>query len=106
MPFKAGKPRAAKAGRRKGTPNKATLAPDVKAIAQTYTARALEVLAQVMNDEKAPPQARTSAADKLLDRGWGKPAQSLTGEGGKPLFPAKLIVELHPGVAPPARVSA
>ncbi len=67
------------AGRRKGTPNKATA--DVKAAAQKYTDEALETLAKIMRDSDADP-ARVASARELLDRGHGKPAQSHTGEGG------------------------
>jgi hypothetical protein len=33
-----------------------------------------------MTNTKAPPAARVSAANALLDRGYGKRAQDLTGE--------------------------
>jgi hypothetical protein len=38
---------------------------------------------------KAAPAARASAANALLDRGYGKPPQHITGEGG-PVFIARL----------------
>ena len=31
-----------------------------------------------MNQPDAPPAARVAASNSLLDRGWGKPVQSLT----------------------------
>ena len=35
-----------------------------------------------MTNHKAAPAARVSAANALLDRGYGKPLQHITGEGG------------------------
>jgi hypothetical protein len=42
----------------------------------------IKVLAGIASAENAPPAARVSAAIALLDRGWGKPAQSYNGEDG------------------------
>jgi hypothetical protein len=36
---------------------------------------AIEVLAEVMNDPKASASARAMAADRILDRGYGRPPQ-------------------------------
>jgi hypothetical protein len=36
----------------------------------------------IMTDPKSAPAARVSAANALLDRGYGKPPQHITGEGG------------------------
>jgi hypothetical protein len=38
-----------------------------------------------MTKEDAPEAARVSAANSLLDRGWGKAPQVLTDEDGGPL---------------------
>ena len=59
---------------------KATL--EIRSLARIHTKTALRVLAGVMEQETAPPQARVAAAQALLDRGWGKAAQAieLTGE--------------------------
>lgn len=38
-----------------------------------------------MGSSKAPAAARVSAATALLDRGWGKPSQPLTGKDEEPL---------------------
>jgi hypothetical protein len=37
------------------------------------------VLVEVMNDEKATPTARATAADHILDRAYGRPPQFTTG---------------------------
>lgn len=60
-------------GRKAGIPNKSTKA--LKEIAGEYTEAAVKTLVEVMEDPEAPPAARVAAADKLLDRGHGKPAQ-------------------------------
>jgi hypothetical protein len=49
-------------------------------LARQYTTEAIEVLAQIMRDEKAPTAARVAAADKILDRAWGRPPQFITGD--------------------------
>ena len=43
----------------------------------------------IMSNPKAAPAARVSAANALLDRGYGKPPQHITGEGG-PSFVVRL----------------
>lgn len=70
------------AGRPKGVPNK--VVPEVKLAAREYTAQALERLAKVMLESDSDA-AVVSACNALLDRGWGKPAQALTGDDGKAL---------------------
>lgn len=44
----------------------------VTTLARNYTDRAIDLLGKVMDDEKAPQAARVTAAQALLDRGWGK----------------------------------
>jgi hypothetical protein len=44
----------------------------VTVLARTFTNRAINLLGAVMDDEKAPQAARVTAAQALLDRGWGK----------------------------------
>ena len=46
-------------------------------MARAHTATALNTLAGIMEQKDAPPSARVSAATALLDRGWGKPAQTV-----------------------------
>jgi len=66
-------------GRKKGVPNKATAS--VRDAARAYTDAALLTLADVMKDEQQPAAARVSAANSLLDRGYGKPSQPVDGDG-------------------------
>lgn len=78
--FQPGDPRA---GRKRGVPNKATA--EIKLAAQEYGIEALETLAKVMRNTKADPRARVAAANALLDRGYGKPAQTIQGDPENPL---------------------
>ena len=69
-------------GRAKGTPNKATA--EIKTIARQFGREAISLLAQLMRSA-ADAKVRVMAANALLDRGYGKPAQTLTGDPEKPL---------------------
>jgi hypothetical protein len=50
---------------------------DIRSLARSHTESAIRVLAAIMNKEDAPEAARVSAANGLLDRGWGKAPQEL-----------------------------
>lgn len=55
---------------------------DIRSLARSYTRSAIFALAGVMRAKDATHAARVSAANAILDRGWGKPPQALqTGEG-------------------------
>ena len=54
---------------------------DIRSLARGHTKTALGVLSGIMNQPDAPPPARVAAATALLDRGWGKPGQSVMIEG-------------------------
>jgi len=41
------------------------------------------VLAGIVSQEAVPPAARVTAAGILLDRGWGKAPQAITGENSE-----------------------
>lgn len=55
---------------------------DVKTAAREMTPEALSTLQTVMNDPKAQAAARVGAATAILDRGWGRPTQSIEGQVG------------------------
>jgi len=55
---------------------------EVKELAREHMPAAIKALVSIMNNTKASDAARVSAATALLDRGYGKPAQHLTGESG------------------------
>jgi hypothetical protein len=46
--------------------------PTVTTLARAHTAQAISVLAEIMADPNAPSAARATAAQALLDRGYGK----------------------------------
>lgn len=58
---------------------------EIKSLARAHTESALKTLAGIMNEPKAPAAARVSAAEALLNRGWGKAVQAITGEDGGPI---------------------
>ena len=70
---------------------------EVKELARAHTGEAIKTLVSIMTNPKGAPAARVSAASALLDRGYGKPPQHITGEGG-PSFVVRL-----PDVAPNAQ---
>ena len=51
---------------------------DVQELARQKSPQAINTLSNIMHDEKAPPAARVAAANALLDRGYGKPAQPIS----------------------------
>jgi len=57
---------------------------DVQDLARAYTSEALEILADLMHDERTPAAARVLAANSLLSRGWGRPPQSIAIQAERP----------------------
>lgn len=75
---------------------------DVRAAARAHTTLAIQTLAEVAANRKAAPSARVSAAEALLDRGWGKSVQPVEVNDARPLagVPAeKLLAALDVLVA-------
>src|SRR5262245_13821900 len=68
----------------RGRPPMVRTVREVKALAREHTHRAIQTLAKIAANPKAPPAARQAAASSLLDRAWGKPA-SLDLEGAEQL---------------------
>jgi hypothetical protein len=58
---------------------------DIRSLARSHTETCVRVLAGIVRQAKAPHSARVQAAQVLLDRGWGKAAQPLTGDGENPV---------------------
>lgn len=54
---------------------------EIRSLARSYTESAIKTLVGIMNQPGAPEAARVSAANSILDRGWGKPAQPIDGDG-------------------------
>ena len=60
-----------------GNPNgRPRVLADVQNAAREHSSEAIETLAGIMHNPKAPAAARISAACALLDRGYGKPSQA------------------------------
>jgi hypothetical protein len=49
----------------------------IRSLARSYTLTAINVLVGVMRAKDATAAARVSAANAILDRGWGKATQPL-----------------------------
>src|SRR5262245_324896 len=54
---------------------------EVKELAREHTGEAIQTLVSIMSNPKSAPAARVSAANSLLDRGYGKAPQHISGEG-------------------------
>ena len=50
---------------------------EIRSLARSHTRTALNVLVGVMRSKGATAAARISAANSILDRGWGKATQPL-----------------------------
>ncbi len=64
---------------------------EVRDLAREQTEKSVQALVSIRDSTRAPPAARVAAANSLLDRGWGRPAQTISGD---PENPHKLIVEI------------
>lgn len=60
---------------------------EVRELARQKTTQAVDTLTEIMQDVNAPAAARVSAANALLDRGFGRPQQgvALTGDEENPI---------------------
>ena len=88
MPFKKGK-----SGNPGGRPKEAA---EVKAAARSHGLAAIDKLVELMNGDDN--RISVTAAQAILDRGFGKPSQSMTlsGEEGKPPVTVVERVIVHP----------
>jgi len=76
---------------------------DIRSLARGHTESAIKCLASIMVHPDSPPSARIAAANSLLERGWGKPAQPISGDPENPLELVTKIerVILRPVPPPP-----
>ena len=57
---------------------------EIRSLARSHTRSALNILVQIMRNKDATPAARVTAANAILDRGWGKAIQAIE-NGDRPL---------------------
>jgi len=70
---------------------------EIRSLARSHTSTAIKVLAGIMNCKDATAAARVAAANAILDRGWGKPAQAIqNGEGAIEFIHKIERVIVHP----------
>jgi hypothetical protein len=71
---------------------------EVRSMARSHTRTAINALVGVMRSKNATHAARVSAANAILDRGWGKAAQALENgdEGALELVHRIERVIVHP----------
>lgn len=67
---------------------------DIRSLARKHTESAINCLAGIMNKTNAPEAARVSAANSLLDRGWGKAVQAITGPDGEDGLPTAIQINV------------
>ncbi len=90
-PTRGSKPGERRGGRQKGTPNKATA--DVKEAARQHGAAAVERLAYLMMHAESEA-AQVAAIKEILDRGYGKATQPVSGDDDAPPIRHRTIIEL------------
>ena len=67
---------------------------DIIDLARSHAPEAIESLAQIMTNLETQPAARVAAANAILDRGFGKPRQSVeVGQQGRSW--AEIVLEAH-----------
>jgi hypothetical protein len=66
------------------------------AAARAHWPDAIRILAEIMNDGKARLDFRILAADKLLDRAFGKANQPLSSADGSALFERVMVTFVRP----------
>ncbi|MCP3367837.1 hypothetical protein [Bradyrhizobium cajani] len=78
--------------------SKARTLTEIRSLARSHTRTAIRVLVGIMRSDDATPAARVSAANAILDRGWGKAAQPTeNGEEGAPELVQRIErVIVHP----------
>jgi hypothetical protein len=91
-------PQTSLLNRRGGKPSVAKPLVEIRSLARGHTRTAIRVLVGIMRCKDATPAARVSAANAILDRGWGKATQPLenSGDGALELIHRIERVIVHP----------
>lgn len=87
-----GKSGAKTGGRVKGTPNKLTA--DVKEIARGYGPEIIGLLIKMARDDETPHAAKVAAMKEIMDRGYGKSTQPISGAEDAPPIQVRAITEV------------
>lgn len=71
---------------------------EIRSLARSHTRAAINVLVSIMRSKDATPAARVTAANVILDRGWGKAPQAIEngGDGALELVHRIERVIVHP----------
>jgi hypothetical protein len=64
---------------------RAKVVTEIRSLARSHTRTALNVLVGVMRSKDATAAAKVTAANAILDRGWGKAVQAIENGGEGPL---------------------
>jgi hypothetical protein len=70
--------------------SKSNDAAEISALAREHGTDAIKTLAEIMNQADGPAASRLSAAQALLDRGWGKAGLPASGDGESASLPARI----------------
>lgn len=82
IPGSEKKPLTGRGGPRPGSGRKkGKYTAPLREIARKHTDKAVKTLIDILDDAGAPASARVSAANSILDRGYGKPVQPVDGDG-------------------------
>lgn len=76
---------------------------EIRSLARAHTEKAINALVGIMSQPKAPAAARVSAAQVLLDRGWGKATQPISGDEDNPL---RIIQRIETAIVDPKEGSS
>src|ERR1700735_642976 len=75
IPRRANTPRLKKAMRYSSRASMPKAVTEIRSLARSYTRTALNVLVGVMRSKDATAAAKVTAANAILDRGWGQATQ-------------------------------
>jgi hypothetical protein len=64
---------------------------ELREMARAHSAEAIETLVTTMRDAK-DPRVQVAAAVALLDRGWGRPGQEITGADGEGFIGGGVVI--------------